>query len=160
MLLPGVREFHAETIDWELSECGMQARFRSDLTRSASEALSAEKPAELFQFCLERMPLELKNEPSRNPARPRDGVLRAVGVGLALPLATALNAITVLRLFAVLFLGRRAIHTVPIPDVQPRETLALAVTVVLLVSGGLMPGLLIDLRTPTASALVDFLSRR
>ena len=80
-------------------------------------------------------------------------------LGLALPLATALNAITVLRLFAVLFLGRRAIHTVPIPDAQPRETLALAVIVVLLVVGGLMPGLLIDLRTPSASALVEFLSK-
>lgn len=82
MLLPGVREFHAETIDWELSECGMQDRFRSDLASLASEALSAEKPAELFQFCLERMPLELKNEPSCNPARPRDGVLRAIGVDI------------------------------------------------------------------------------
>lgn len=80
-------------------------------------------------------------------------------LGLALPLATALNAITVLRLFAVLFLGRRAIHTVPIPDAQPRETLALAVIVVLLVLGGLMPGMLIDLRTPSASALVGLLSR-
>lgn len=81
-------------------------------------------------------------------------------LGLALPLATALNAITVLRLFAVLFLGRRAIHTVPIPDAQPRETLALAVVVVLLVSGGLMPGILIDLRTPSANALAGFLSSR
>ena len=81
-------------------------------------------------------------------------------LGLALPLATALNAISVLRLFATLFLGRRAIHAVPIPDAQPRETLALAVTVVLLVLGGLMPGILIDLRTPAASALAGVFAGR
>lgn len=71
MLLRGMREFHTETIDWELRECGMQGRFQSDLASLAT-----------FQFCLERMSLEWKNELSRNPARPRDGVLRAIGIDI------------------------------------------------------------------------------
>lgn len=79
-------------------------------------------------------------------------------LGLALPLATALNAITVVRLFTVLFLGRRAIHATPITDARPRETLALAATVLVLVLGGLLPGVLIELRTPSAASLTGLLS--
>ena len=77
------------------------------------------------------------------------GALKAHSVlGVALPLATALNAITVLRLFVTLFMGRRAIHVSPIPDALPAERIAFTVVVMLLVLGGLAPSLLIALRTP------------
>ncbi len=69
-------------------------------------------------------------------------------LGVALPLATALNAITMLRLFVTLFMGKRAIHVPPIPDALPAERIALTVVVVLLVLGGVAPSLLIALRTP------------
>lgn len=80
-------------------------------------------------------------------------------LGVALPVATALNAVTVFRLFSVLFLGRRAIHTTPIPDARPRERLALAGVILLLIGGGLIPQVLIALRTPSAAMLARLLSR-
>ena len=79
MLLTGVREFHAETIDWELNECGLRDRFRSDLTDPAREALAKEWPADLFRFCLAKTALKPEPGLSGRPARPRDGVLRASG---------------------------------------------------------------------------------
>ncbi len=79
-------------------------------------------------------------------------------LGVALPVATALNAISVLRLLATLFMGRRAIHVPPVPDALPRERLALSLAVGLLIFGGLMPALLIALRTPSAEALTKAIS--
>jgi NADH-quinone oxidoreductase subunit M len=79
-------------------------------------------------------------------------------LGVALPLATALNAITVLRLFSSIFLGRRAIHVPPIPDALPAERLAFTALIVLLVAGGLMPAVLIALRTPAAAGLARLLA--
>lgn len=79
-------------------------------------------------------------------------------LGVALPLATALNAITVLRLFATLFLGKRAVHVPQIPDALPAERAAFTVVIVLLVFGGLLPALLIALRTDSAVALARLLA--
>lgn len=81
-------------------------------------------------------------------------------LGVALPVATAINAISMLRLFLKLFTGKRAIHVPPIPDALPFERLALTVAVVLLVLGGLVPTLLIAMRTPSAMGLVNVLSGR
>ena len=79
-------------------------------------------------------------------------------LGVALPLATALNAITMLRLFVTLFMGKRAIHVPPIPDALPAERAAFTVVVVLLVFGGLAPALLIALRTDSAIGLARLLT--
>lgn len=88
------------------------------------------------------------------------GALEASPVlGMALPVATALNAISMFRLFSTLFLGRRASQTTPIPDARLRERVALAGVVLLLIGGGLAPGLLIALRTQSALSLVQLLSR-
>jgi len=81
-------------------------------------------------------------------------------LGVALPLATALNAITVFRLFSTLFLGKRAIHTTPIPDARLRERLALSAVVLLLIGSGLAPGVMIALRTPSTLQLMQSLSGR
>ena len=80
--------------------------------------------------------------------------------GVALPIATALNAVTVFRLFTTLFMGKRATQATPIPDALPRERLAFVITVLLLVVGGLVPSILVGLRTPTAAQLADILSLR
>ena len=64
-------------------------------------------------------------------------------VGMLQPLAAALNAFTLLRLFSTLFLGRRAQGLEIIPDALPRERWPLAALVVLLVIGGLAPGYVI-----------------
>jgi NADH-quinone oxidoreductase subunit M len=81
-------------------------------------------------------------------------------LGIALPLATALNAITALRLLANLFLGRRGTHVAPIPDASLRERWALTVPVALLVIAGIAPALLVSLRTPSAEWIASLLASR
>lgn len=76
-------------------------------------------------------------------------------VGLGLPFATALNAITMLRLFSHLFLGRKRSITPEIADAIPRERWAMSLAVVLLVVGGVMPSIPVALRLPAAKALAQ-----
>jgi NADH-quinone oxidoreductase subunit M len=76
-------------------------------------------------------------------------------IGLAQPLATALNAITMVRFFARLFMGRRHGDALPLPDALPRERWALAAVVAFLVIGGLAPRLFVSVD----SAATDYLSR-
>lgn len=64
-------------------------------------------------------------------------------VGMLQPLAAALNAVTLLRLFSTLFLGRRVQGLEAIPDALPRERWPLAALIVLLVAGGLVPSYII-----------------
>ena len=79
-------------------------------------------------------------------------------LGVGLPLATALNAITALRLVATLFFGRRGIHVPPIPDAFPRERFALTLPIFLLVAGGIFPAVLVALRTPVAENVARLLA--
>ncbi len=74
-------------------------------------------------------------------------------LGIGLPLATALNAITSLRLFATLFLGRRGTEVPPIADATARERWALALPVVLLVAGGVFPATAVMLRSGAAQRI-------
>jgi len=79
-------------------------------------------------------------------------------LGLALPLATALNAITILRLFFRLFLGQPAVSLPQVPDAKPIERLALSACVVALLLGGLFPQVLINMRQPAADAVAAMLA--
>lgn len=81
-------------------------------------------------------------------------------LGMGLPFATALNAITGLRLIATLFWGRRGLHVPVIPDALPRERWVLTVPLAILVVGGLAPGLLLNLRAPAAEAIAGLLGAR
>jgi NADH-quinone oxidoreductase subunit M len=81
-------------------------------------------------------------------------------LGILLPLATAINGITVFRLFARLFLGRAPSATPAVPDALPRERWALSAAIVFLVGFGLMPGVLVDLRAPAAQSLASLLGGR
>ncbi len=74
-------------------------------------------------------------------------------LGLALPLATALNAFNILRLFARLFLGSRGIDLPGVPDARPAERWALTCGMLFLVGGGLFPGHFVDLRAHAAQFL-------
>ena len=74
--------------------------------------------------------------------------------GAALPVAIALNAYHVFRLFARLFLGKDVITLNTAPDALPRERWALSACVALLVWGGLVPRQLISFQAPAADALV------
>lgn len=80
-------------------------------------------------------------------------------LGIGLPVATALNAITALRLLATLFMGRRGLHVPRIADALPRERWALTLPVLLLVAGGMAPAVLVSLRAPAAEWIAGLLSR-
>jgi NADH-quinone oxidoreductase subunit M len=79
-------------------------------------------------------------------------------LGVALPLATALNAIHLYRLFSTLFLGRHPNHAAPISDTLPRERWCLAAIVTFLVVTGVAPQLLITSRSNSAQSLMRALA--
>lgn len=74
-------------------------------------------------------------------------------LGLALPVATAFNAINLIRLFGILFLGVLPKHVIDIPDALPRERWPLAACVVFLVAGGLFPSSVIRWRDQAAHTI-------
>ncbi len=66
-------------------------------------------------------------------------------IGLLLPIAIAMNAISILRLFVRLFLGKRRTGFTVMADALPRERWALAAAVLFVVLGGLFPNAIIAL---------------
>ena len=76
-------------------------------------------------------------------------------LGLSLLIATALNAIHLVRLYSHLFLGRRVDEVPGIPDALPRERWALAACVVFLVTAGVLPGKLVAWRAASAERLMQ-----
>ena len=74
-------------------------------------------------------------------------------LGVALPLATAFNAISIMRLFGILFLGVLPKHVPLIPDALPRERWTLAACAVFLIAGGILPGIVVRAAGPAARAL-------
>jgi NADH-quinone oxidoreductase subunit M len=76
-------------------------------------------------------------------------------LGIALPLTTAFNAINLMRLFGLLFLGVLPKHVIDITDALPRERWPLAACVVFLIGGGLLPSKVIGLRTEAARAISE-----
>jgi NADH-quinone oxidoreductase subunit M len=79
-------------------------------------------------------------------------------LGVALPLATALNAVNIFRLFSRLFMGRRTTAVPMFPDALPRERAVLAIFLLFLIAGGLLPGRLLPLRTGAAHELSTILT--
>jgi formate hydrogenlyase subunit 3/multisubunit Na+/H+ antiporter MnhD subunit len=79
-------------------------------------------------------------------------------LGLLLPLATALNAIHVIRVFQTLFLGTLPKHVHDVPDALPRERWPLAFITAFLIIGGLIPALILPLHLPAAEHLAKGLT--
>lgn len=84
MLIPGVREFTAENIEWKIEEEGLLDKLRQDLSSTNLQAISGKKPEsvaarELFAACYKRVP-ELPAPAPIKPARPRDALLAHTGV--------------------------------------------------------------------------------
>jgi NADH-quinone oxidoreductase subunit M len=79
-------------------------------------------------------------------------------LGIALPLATAFNAINLFRLFGVLFLGVLPKHVIDIPDALLRERLPLTIFILFLLVGGLLPGRIIPWRIDAAETIQKALS--
>jgi NADH-quinone oxidoreductase subunit M len=78
--------------------------------------------------------------------------------GLLLPIATAMNAIGIFRLFARLFLGKRRTGFTVMADALPRERWILTAGVLFVVLGGLFPTAIVVLRSPEASIVQEILS--
>lgn len=78
-------------------------------------------------------------------------------LGVALLVATAFNAINLIRLFGLLFLGVLPKHVIDIPDALPRERWPLAACVVFLILGGLLPGRIIPWRATAAHEIKNAL---
>jgi len=70
--------------------------------------------------------------------------------GLLLPIATAMNAVTIFRLFTRLFLGKRRTGFTVMADALPRERWILAASVLFVVLGGLFPNAIVVQRSAEA----------
>jgi NADH:ubiquinone oxidoreductase subunit 4 (subunit M) len=75
-------------------------------------------------------------------------------LGAALPVAIALNAYHVFRLFASLFLGKESGSLGSVQDALPRERWALSACLVLLVWLGVAPAHAVYLREPATRAIL------
>lgn len=71
-------------------------------------------------------------------------------MGLLLPIATAMNAVSVFRLFTRLFLGKRRTGFTAMVDALPRERWILAIGIVFVVLGGLFPNAIVARRSAEA----------
>jgi len=72
--------------------------------------------------------------------------------GLLLPIAIAMNAVSMFRLFTRLFLGKRRTGFTVMADALPRERWVLAAAVLFVVLGGLFPKAIVALAPIDASA--------
>jgi NADH-quinone oxidoreductase subunit M len=68
-------------------------------------------------------------------------------IGLLLPIATAMNAVSIFRLFTRLFLGERRTGFTVMADALPRERWILAAGVLFVVLGGLFPNAIVVQRS-------------
>jgi NADH-quinone oxidoreductase subunit M len=73
--------------------------------------------------------------------------------GLLLPMATAMNAISIFRLFARLFLGKGAFRFTVVADALPRERWILTAGVLFVVLGGMFPNVIVARRAAEAEAV-------
>ncbi|HXR74613.1 MAG TPA: proton-conducting transporter membrane subunit [Bryobacteraceae bacterium] len=80
--------------------------------------------------------------------------------GLLLPIAIAMNAVSIFRLFARLFLGKRRTGFTVSADALPRERWILTAGVLFVVLGGLFPQTIVVLRSAEANVVKDALSAR
>ena len=81
-------------------------------------------------------------------------------LGVTLPLATALNGISLYRLFSRLFLGRASNSVPPVPDALPRERFVLIAASAFLLFFGFVPSILVTAHTATAAQLAQLLGER
>lgn len=79
-------------------------------------------------------------------------------LGVVLPAVTAINAFSVVRLFARLFLGRPVAAAHDLADALPRERWVLTAALLFLLLGGLFPAPLIRLPALAAERLVNLVS--
>lgn len=131
----------------------LEVRFGENLTASDYLGLAAHAPRLAVFFAV--FGLALVGLPGTLSFCSQDllihGTLMSHPVtGVVLPIATAMNAVSILRLFARLFLGRRRTGFTHMADALPRERWTLAVGVLFVVLGGLFPNLIVAQRSAEA----------
>jgi NADH-quinone oxidoreductase subunit M len=88
------------------------------------------------------------------------GVLSAHPIlGMLLPVAIAINAYHLYRLFSRLFLGAPVTAWAAAPDALPRERWAFSACIVVLVWGGLMPSQIVALRSSAADVFITLTAK-
>lgn len=83
LLIPGVRRVNGLDIEWQIEEGNWLDSFRADLAPAAAHLLTGDTPRELWEVCRARVPLHTPAPPV-STVRPREAVLAAKGIDLAL----------------------------------------------------------------------------
>lgn len=135
----------------------LEVRFGDNLTASTYLGLAAHAPRLAVFFAI--FGLALVGLPGTLSFCSQDllthGTLMSHPLtGVVLPIATAMNAVTVFRLFARLFLGKRRTGFTHMADALPRERWILAAGVVFVVATGLFPNAFVALQSAQAE-IVD-----
>lgn len=131
----------------------LEVRFGENLTASAHLGLAEHAPRLAVSFAV--LGLALVGLPGTLSFCSQDllihGTLQSHPLtGLLLPIATAMNAVSVFRLFTRLFLGRRRTGFTAVVDALPRERWILAIGIVFVVLGGLFPNVIVARRSAEA----------
>lgn len=127
----------------------LEVRFGENLTASRHLGLAEHAPRLAVFFCL--FGLALVGLPGTLSFCSQDllihGTLESHALtGLLLPIAIAMNAVSIFRLFARLFLGKRRTGFTVMTDALPRERWILTLAVLFVVLGGLFPSAIVALR--------------
>jgi NADH-quinone oxidoreductase subunit M len=131
----------------------LEVRFGENLTASAHLGLAGHAPRLAVSFAV--FGLALVGLPGTLSFCSQDllihGALQSHPLtGLFLPIATAMNAVSVFRLFTRLFLGKRRTGFTAVVDALPRERWILAIGIVFVVLGGLLPNVIVARRSAEA----------
>ncbi|HLJ49191.1 MAG TPA: proton-conducting transporter membrane subunit [Bryobacteraceae bacterium] len=134
----------------------LEVRFGENLSASAHLGLAEQAPRLAVFFVV--FGLALVGLPGTLSFCSQDllihGTLRShPQTGLLLPVAIAMNAVSVFRLFVRLFLGKRRTGFTVMADALPRERWTLTVGVLFVVLGGLFPSAIVSLRSAEAETI-------
>ena len=132
----------------------LEVRFGENLTASKHLGLAEHAPRLAVSFAV--FGLALVGLPGTLSFCSQDLLIHGTLIshpltGLLLPIATAMNAVSVFRLFTRLFLGKRRTGFTVMADALPRERWILAAGVLFVVLGGLFPNLIVAQRSAEVS---------
>jgi NADH:ubiquinone oxidoreductase subunit 4 (subunit M) len=141
----------------------LEVRFGENLTASKHLGLSEHAPRLAASFAI--LGLALVGLPGTLGFCSQDllihGALTSHPLrGLLLPIATAMKAISIFRLFSRLFLGKRRTGFTVMADAMPRERWALAAGVLFVVLGGLFPNMIVVQRSEKSDIVKEAILAR
>jgi NADH-quinone oxidoreductase subunit M len=124
----------------------LEVRFGENLTASGHLGLAEHAPRLAVSFAI--FALALVGLPGTLGFCSQDLLIHGTLMshpltGLLLPIATAMNAVSIFRLFTRLFLGKRRTGFTVMADALPRERWILAAGVLFVVLGGLFPNAIV-----------------